>query len=329
MEATFRDLRRAPEGGLENLARQSRRGAEVITLYRRFRSLTADTYDAEDAAHAAARAVRDGGGALRDIGHAILYLPRALSPGEEELVRELDKRDGIDVILGIAHDALADREPIDLAGRLGKDIPADALGDAPLHATSILRAVDTEEEVRSVIRLIVDEVARGTPLHRIGVLFSATEAYATVLAEQFRAAGVPVHGPPTRPLANSLAGRALLGMLSLPASEFRREAVMDWLTSGPIVETWEGEDRGRWAPGPQWDEISRDAGIVKGIRQWEGRLAAWSKQPRTRVARGRIGLPPGGVYCGAGARPSTTAGGNLDGAPGPVGARTAGPVSRR
>ena len=47
-----------------------------------------------------------------------------------------------------------------------------------------------------------------------------------------------------------MAGRALFGMLSLPALDFRRDTVMEWLTSGPIVESWEGEHRGTLGAGP-------------------------------------------------------------------------------
>ena len=294
LETTFRDLRRAPEGGLENLASQSRRGAEIVALYRRFRALTANTYDTEDTAQAAAQAVRDGGEALRDIGHTILYLPRALSPGEVALVGELDKRDAIDVILGIAHDALADAGASDLAERFGRNIPAEVLESHPLHATGILRAVDGEEEVRSVIRLIADAVATGTRLHEIGVLYPSAEMYAALLQEQFGAAGVPISGPPTRALASSMAGRVLLGMLSLRESQFRREAVMDWLTSGPIVDAQEGESSGPWVPGALWDEISRDAGVVKGAAQWQRRLETWSAQDRVWRSKkdlaGRLGV---------------------------------------
>jgi hypothetical protein len=280
LETTFRELRRATEDGLQRLANQSPSSAEVVALYLRFRALTADSYDAEDVAQAAAYAVANSGDVLRDIGHAILYLPRSLTPGEEALVHELGVRDAITVILGVARDRQADRGLADLASRLGFNLPAPE--EAPLHATGILRAVDGEEEVRSVIRLIADAVTKGTPLHRIGVLFPTAETYAPLLQEQFRGAAIPFSGPPTRPLSSSMPGRVLLGMLSLPASDFRREAVMEWLTSGPIVETWDGEHPGRWVPGPRWDEISRDAGVVKGAKQWEGRLAAWSKLPRTR-----------------------------------------------
>ena len=292
LDATFRDLRHAPEGGLENLASQSRRGAEVVALFRRFRALTADTYDAEDVAGAAAKSVRDGSAAMRDVGHAILYLPRSLSPAEEVLVRELDRRDAIDVILGAARDEVADRELTGLAERFGKNLPPREPSERPLHATSIVRAVDGEEEARSVIRLIAAAVENGTRLHDIGVLYPSAEAYPALLREQFNAAGMPFSGPPTRPLLNSMAGRVLLGMLELPALGFRREAVMNWLTSGPIVETWQGEHRGRWVPGAQWDEISRDAGVVQGIAQWQSRLAG-STRGRNRIrdaeSAGRLG----------------------------------------
>ena len=281
LEHTFRDLRLAPEGALEQMAEVSRRGADVVALYRRFRRLTEGFYDPQDLAAAAADEVAAGSAAMADIGRVILYLPRALSPAEEGLMRSLLVRDGADVIFGTTHDALADAPTIEFAARLGAAIPAPGLEGQPvLHASRVLRAVDAEEEVRSVIRLIFAAVESGTKLYRIGVLFSSGDDYASLAQEQFTASGIPFNGPPTRPLARCMAARVLLGMLKLPDTQFRRSTVMEWLTSGPIIGSRSGDRAGKWAEARRWDELSRDAGVVKGAGQWQVRIHAWLSDKR-------------------------------------------------
>jgi len=282
LDVTFRDLRQAHEGALDHLAGSSRRGAEVVALYRRFRQLTGDGYDTEDLAEAAAAAVLENSPTLRDVGRVILYVPRSLSPEETALIRALIQQDMADIIFGLTDEEQVDQDTRDLAAMLGLDISMAISEGCPLTATGILRAVDLEEEVRSVIRRVSGMVQGGTRLHRIGVLFGSAETYGPMLQEQFRAAGIPFHGPPLRPLSHAMAGRVLLGMLRLPASNFRRTAVMEWMTSGPIVETWTGERAGRWIPAHSWDEVSRDAGVVKGMSQWQTRLETWAKQERQR-----------------------------------------------
>ena len=276
LEHTFRDLRLAPDGALEHMAAVSRRGGDVVALYRRFRLLTREFYDSQDLAAAAADAVAAGSAAMADIGRVILYLPRALSPAEEGVMRSLLLADGADVVFGTTHDTLADTPTIDFAARLGAAIPTpDPEGEEVLHSSRILRAVDAEEEVRSVIRLIFSALERGTKLYQIGVLFSSDDDYASLAQEQFSASGIPFNGPPIRPLARSMAARVLLGLLKLPGTQFRRSSVMEWLTSGPIIGTRAGDRAGRWADARRWDELSRDAGVVKGPAQWQSRIRTW------------------------------------------------------
>ncbi len=275
LSASFRDLRLASVAALNQMAASSDKNAQLIALYRRFRELTADTYDVEDLAESAAEAVRDGSAALQDLGRLLLYLPRSLSPAQTALIREFMSRDAIDIVLGQAFDQGADQVAIDLAERLEIKAPESWDPGEPPTATDILRTIDTEEEVRGVIRLSLDAASGGTPFYRIGILFGSSDLYAPLLQEQLRAAEIPFNGPPARPLADSLVGRLLIGMLRLPDTRFRRDAVMDWLTSGPIVETTEGPYAGRWVPAHQWDQISRDAGVVGGSGQFRQRLQIW------------------------------------------------------
>ena len=66
-------------------------------------------------------------------------------------------------------------------------------------------------------------------------------------------------------VAQSVAGRVLVGLLDLPEHGFRRADVARWMRSGPI--RW----RGRPLP-VGWDTTARRAGVVQGLEQWASRL---------------------------------------------------------
>jgi ATP-dependent helicase/nuclease subunit B len=272
LEATFRDLRRAPEGTLKSVRAQSERAAQVVRLFRAFRELTRDYYDEEDLALAAAQAVRATSLALRDIGHVVVYLPRRLSPAEQTLLEALAAAGRLTVLVGLTGDPAADALPRQMAAQL-----EHALGQATESAaagspvkTHVLTTTDAEEEVRAVIRLILERLAQGTPLHRIAVLYRAAQPYALLAQEQFQAAGVAFNGPGVRALAQTLSGRTLLGLLRLRETDFRRDALMDWLSGAPVIEK-----AGGWpAPAQRWEQLSRAAGVTRGASQWRERLAA-------------------------------------------------------
>lgn len=272
LEITFGELRRVPEGALDLLASQSERSGQVVHLFREFRRQTADYYDEEDLALAAANAVLAGSLALRDIGHVIVYLPRRLSPAERTLLEALAEAGRLEVLIGLTGDPDADRLPRQLAAQLEDALgPAEeTISTAEPAETHIVLATDAEEEARSVLRLIMERLAAGTPLHRIAVLYRASQPYALLAQEQFRAAGVPHNGPGVRTLAQTVAGRTLLGLFRLRETDFRREIVMDWLSGAPILE-----EPGRSpAPAQRWDLLSRSAGILRGAAQWQERLAS-------------------------------------------------------
>jgi ATP-dependent helicase/nuclease subunit B len=271
LESTFRDLRRAPESALASVERQGKRAAHVVRLFRDFRHRTQEYYDEEDLALAAAAAARSDALALRDVGHVIVYLPRRLSPAEQKLLEALAGAGRLTVIIGLTGDSPADTLPRRIAAQLEA-----ALGPVEETAATdnvskahIVTVTDAEEEVRTVLRLIMERLATGTPLHRVAVLYRASQPYALLAQEQFRAAGIPCNGPGTRTLAQTLTGRALLGLLRLRETGFRRDILMDWLSSAPILE-----DSGQPAPAQRWDLLSRSAGVVRGASQWQERLTA-------------------------------------------------------
>jgi RecB family exonuclease len=279
LEATFRELRRAPDGSLDLIAAQNARAADVVRLYRDFRRRTAAYYDEEDLAFAAAETVAAAPLALRDIGQVILFLPRRLSPSESALADALAGEGRLSAIVG-----LSGEDNIDDAARQIATHLAVQLGQATEEKTAepdgdsrIVLVTDAEEEVRTVLRLISERLAAGAPLHRIAVLYRAAQPYALLAQEQFRAAGMPFNGPGVRTLAQTITGRTLLGLFRVRESGFRRNVLADWLCGGPVLE----EQDGHPAPAQRWDLLSRSAGIVRGAEQWRDRLARYVSSLRS------------------------------------------------
>jgi hypothetical protein len=173
-------------------------------------------------------------------------------------------------VAGLTGTARADRAVLTLAGEL--DAPVDtAHADAPVvtptHGTRVVSTSDPDDEVRAVVRLVVDAAREGVPLERMAVLYGAPDPYARLVHEQLAAAGIPHNGAAVRTLAGSVLGRGLLGLLALPDRDYHRHDVMALLASVPV------RHRGVAVPGSRWERVTRDAGIVRGAVQWEERLA--------------------------------------------------------
>ena len=144
-----------------------------------------------------------------------------------------------------------------------------------------MSASDPDEEVRAVVRLVVDAVVEGVPLERMAVLYGAPEPYARLVHEQLAAAGIPHNGAAVRTLADSVLGRGLLGLLALPDHDFQRHDVMRLLASAPVFH------RGRAVPGARWEKISRDAEVVRGADQWRQRLDRYARAREFELAAER------------------------------------------
>jgi ATP-dependent helicase/nuclease subunit B len=282
LDATFRDLRHAYEGALPELEIRGERPFTVVALYRRFRELTGSCYDAEDLAEAAAAAVAAGDPALQDVGHVILYLPRSLTPAQTGLFEALARRGAAQAVFVRTGDPSVDSALADLLTRLGDEAASQSVraNDPPVldpPPPAITVAIDLEEEARLVVRQVAKAAREGTALYRVGVLYSVPE-YGVLLREQFRAAGILCNGAPERSLAQSVAGRTLLGLFTLAGhapDELGREALMRWLSQAPILERGPGSGPRLPVPIGNWESIAREASIVRGLAQWQPRLRAW------------------------------------------------------
>jgi RecB family exonuclease len=196
------------------------------------------------------------------------------------------------VVLGCTGAAGADREVVATAELLGCDGAADVVGGAgiaPVTGTAVITTSDPDDEVRAVVRGVVDAMRAGTPLERMAVAYADNEPYARLLHEQLALAGIAYNGASVRALDDSVLGRGLLRLLALPDDDYRRDAVFTWLASAPVLDA-----TGRRVPGAAWERVSRAARIVGGLDQWHAFLDAhaaelraddWGARERERVDR--------------------------------------------
>lgn len=278
---TFRELREVSPQAQDRVAPSSQRASDVVRLYRRFRELTAEFFDEYDLLESAARHFTADSPAAREAGALVLYLPRKLSSGAEMLLSAAGPARS-HAIIGLTGDDDTDATARDIASRVPGSI-ATASAAFPSVAR-VVSATDPEEEAREAIREAMALAAQGTPLHRIAITYATRETYEGLLDDALTSAGVPHNGPPNRTLGQSLAGRTILGLPRLAASSgpgdpgFSRDTVMDWLTAAPI------SDGRAEAPSHRWDEISRDAGVVKGASQWQSRLEVFARGQEAEAA---------------------------------------------
>ena len=278
----------------------------ALTIEADFRQITGDRYtESADLFHAAANAVRDGmaAAALADLGFILFFQPRRVAPAQQELIAALAAADRCALILPLVNDDTADAPARQLAERLTAALgppatlppPAAAADETDnaaadiLPPTRLLIAQDAQQEIRWVIRSIFRQLSDGTPLHRIAILYRQANPYAALIPEELELAGLPLAGPNPLSLAQTPAGRALTGILSLAqgiqagnGQELPREEVAAWLTSCPL--RFPGGLPRDFNPS-QWDHISRQAGILRGLAQWQDNLNRFAADQSRRAQR--------------------------------------------
>ena len=294
LRRTFRQLRHATEYALDSLHAQGGLLAETVALYRMYRERVANFYDDEDRAEAATNAVRNGSAyGLDDLGYIVLFRVRGLTPSQISLVQALSEDGRCSVLLGLTGNPDADRSTLALANGLHPhpSLPPVEEGTIPhptytVHPDSprahLLIAPDAHQEMRWVIRRIVQRAEAGTPFHRMAVLYRKEEPYGTLVREELELAGIPVAGPNTASLADTAVGSTLTGLLGLRDADFARDTVMAWLTGSPLKPP-SVIDAAYFNP-TLWDTISKKAKVVRGAEGWEQRLNQFADNQEAAAA---------------------------------------------
>ncbi|SDT34636.1 PD-(D/E)XK nuclease superfamily protein [Friedmanniella luteola] len=259
LAAAHRTLRDADNSALTGVEKLGGLPAEVVRLHRTVRhSLHSDWYDGVDLLDDAATRCHGA-----DLGAVVLYLPQELSRAQAALADGLLRdRPASTVICGLTGVRRADAALTPWLEQLEVQLPDPP---APSTATRLLNASDSDDEVRCVVREVV-EALKHTPAHRVAVLYSATRPYARLLHEQLAAAGVTVNGTGPRPVGERAIAQCLLGLLALPEGDLARADLFRTLASAPVRDF-----DGQRVPLSRWERTSRSAGVVRG-EDWSARL---------------------------------------------------------
>ena len=192
-------------------------------------------------------------------------------------MQTLLRRGKCQVIIGLTGDGDADEPALALRTRL-IDATDGLAGDTPLrqavvsNALSVIVAPDPAEEARAVVRRIVS-VTDTSPFHRIAILHRQDMPYASLLRQELDAAGIPYSGAPRRTLADTGAGRLLLGMLNIAGQAdggIDREALIDLMTSTPL----------RNVSSTQLANLASASRANGAASEWERRLTAYAEHQR-------------------------------------------------
>jgi ATP-dependent helicase/nuclease subunit B len=144
-------------------------------------------------------------------------------------------------------------------------------------SVELLTAPGEAAEVRSIVRRLLQQAARGIAFEEMGIALARPDTYAPLFTDLLARIGVPFRLHPSLPLASGRATRALL--LLLRCRGLGRPEVMEFLTFAPVpfAELLGPETRVDLAA---WDQISRDAGIVADLARWIVGLRAYAETER-------------------------------------------------
>lgn len=253
-------------------------GASVVAAHDRIATVLERHENEDDLVAMATEEVRRRDDLATVVGHLVWWLPEPVTPAVRELFRALLDRLRATVIVGWTGRPTADEPVRATLADVGLTAPgADELPAPPL-ADRIISVSDADEEVRAVVRSVLELVAHGVPLDRIGVFHPSPDPYARTLHEQLEAAGIAHNGPGRTRLADTVAGRVLLGTLELVDGDLGRHDVLALCTTGPL------RDEQGPVPVNRWDRITREAGVVGGLDDWTAKLAAHAQVLRSALA---------------------------------------------
>jgi RecB family exonuclease len=154
--------------------------------------------------------------------------------------------------------------------------------DKPVAGDDSLRLIsgpDPAREVREVARQCLGWAREGIEFHEMAIAYRHPDPYRSLIESVLIEAGVPVYLHEGTPMSERPLGRRVIALLELIGSELDRRSVIDFLSDGHLPkETWEGYGR---PSASQWDRLSRRAGVVRGVQQWERRLQAYREELAT------------------------------------------------
>ena len=288
---SYRDLRDVSDDGLDRLAAQSTRSADVVRLCRYVRGELRDNwYDGQDLADLAVEALESklGNAVLSEIGPVIVYLPQRVTRSQGQMMSALAEKVPVVVIAGLTGDEQADAPVEASVIRMGGP-PSAKPAPSPPHGQRIITAATVAEEAQVAVREVLEAARQGIPLARVAVLCGGGPPVIRHVQEHLSAAGIEFNGPSGRTLADSLVGRGLLTLLNLKSRDFRRDEVFALLSAAffTVEPETDAPTPAKADPLPApvmaWEQVSRRAGVARGADQWQIRLRQHADELRDKA----------------------------------------------
>ncbi len=287
LRRTFSELAVLSEQGLSAVSASDPLRAQIVQWYSLFRGKLDKYYSREDLYRAAVQALKTGKarGALKDLGFIIFYLITDLSSGETALIKSLGASNLCSIIMGMTGEEEPDKATGAISAGLRPEFAISAAASEchppTFKANHLLVASTAREEVRWIIRRILQQAEAGLPFHKIAVLYRQQDPYAHLLPVQLHFSGIPVAGPDPSRLKDTPAGRFVLHLLEAIKDDLSRSSIMRWIAESPL-KSGEGSDTG--TPDlVRWETISRQAGITGGKEQWLERLEHYRNSLHDRI----------------------------------------------
>ena len=277
----YREMRDLTAEQLDVLAQQSERAREVVSIHRTvYERLSDQWYDEFDLFDAATEIVTERPALVAERGHIIVYLPQVITAAGIRLLDAVSVQTPVTVLAGytgtLGPDALTNEIVTEFVAQ------PPHMDVAPTTGSRVVTASDADDEVRTVLRDVMDALVEGVPLEAMAILHGADRPYARLLEEHLSAAGIPHNGAAVRTVDESVVGRTALSLLDLPDRNYRRTDVLGLIASAPILQH---DEKPGLAPVNEWERISRDAGIVEGSSQWASRLEHYVDEQNRDIDR--------------------------------------------
>lgn len=136
---------------------------------------------------------------------------------------------------------------------------------------------DPHREVREAVRQALAWAADGIGFHEMAITYREAELYRPIIEAVLNEARIPAYLHEGTPISERPLGRRVVALLDLIEGDLGRREVMDFLADANLPD----ETRERYAASaPRWDQLSKQAGVVGGLQDWQERLTAFATDLR-------------------------------------------------
>ncbi|MBP39381.1 MAG: PD-(D/E)XK nuclease family protein [Dehalococcoidia bacterium] len=255
LHSTFRELELLDRAQRANLAAQNNIQHELVARFDRYMEL-ADSYRRGSmVADQAAENIRNSTHPERveALGTVLLIEASAVAPVQRSIFAALaELPDSVTI-------SIVDTPP---------DPPLVSHVTEDTHRLKPISVPDVAEEIRSVVREIVNFARSGKRFAQMAVVFE-DDNYASRVGEALELAGIPVSGPDRSALSDTPEGQFVTGLLDIFDGDFGRLDLTEWLSSAPVMSP----ENHHSVPASRWDAISRSAGVTVSVEDsWIPRL---------------------------------------------------------